>query len=93
MPRHPLPQRPRPPLPCPPWRVARWKQQFLSTYKRKFHYLLAKEVRRRRVAEKKARRNAMQTLKLQRRLAKILNEIAAVEPVESDPYLKVEMED
>ena len=93
MPRHPL----RRHLQFPPWRVALWKKRFLSNYKGKLNYLLAKERRRRRVAEKKARQNAMQTLKLQRRLAKILTEIATVEPVEepveSDPYLKVELED
>ena len=93
MPRHPLPYRPRPPSPCPPWRVARWKKMFLSNWKCKLECLLAKERRRRAAAEKKARKNAMKTSRLQRRLAKILNEIATVEPVESDPYLKVEMED
>ena len=85
--------RPRPPPPCPPWRVARWKKQFLSNCKGKLGYLLAKERRRRAAAEKKARQHAMKATKLQRRLAKILNEIATVEPVESDPYLEVEMED
>ena len=70
-----------------------WKKQFLSNYKGELGYLLAKERRRRRVAEKKARQNAMKATRLQRRLAKILNEIATVEPVDSDPYLKVELED
>ena len=91
MPRNPLPH-PRPSSACPPWHVARWTRQ-LSNYKRALNYLLAKERRRRRVAEKKASQNKMQTLKLQRRLAKILSEIATVQPVKSDPYLKVEMED
>ena len=77
-------------LQFPPWRVALWKKRFLSNYKGKLNYLLAKERRRRRIAEKKARRHAMN---LQRRLAKILSEIETVQAAKSDPYLKVEMED
>ena len=54
--------------------------------------LLAKERRRRAVAETKANRNARKACKLERRLAKILDEIAASEPVKSDPYCKIELE-
>ena len=96
MPRHPLP-RPTPPPCCPPWRVASWKKliethkRTMSIYKR-CRGLLAKERRRRVVAETKARRNAKNAYKLQRRLAKILDEIATFEPVKSDPYYKIELE-
>ena len=44
------------------------------------------------VAETKANRNARKACKLERRLAKILAEIAAFEPVKSDPYCKIELE-
>ena len=70
----------------------RESQAHLQHY-RKYRALLAKERRRRVVAETKANRNARKASKLERRLAKILNEIAASEPVDSDPYLKIEMED
>ena len=89
MPRHPL----RRHLQFPPWRVALWKKRFLSNYKGKLNYLLAKERRRRRVAEKQARQHATKAAKLQRRLAKILSEIETVQAAKSDPYLNIEMED
>lgn len=92
MPRHLLPH-PRPPPPCcPPWRVARWKKHFLFICRRALNHLLAKERRRRRLAERRARQHASKALKLQRRLATMLAEISAVEPVKSDPYLKAELE-
>ena len=59
---------------------------------RKYRALLAKERRRRVVAETKANRNERKASKLQRRLAKILGEIATFEPVKSDPYCKIELE-
>ena len=89
--------RPTPPQCCPPWRVASWKKlienhkRTVSIY-RKYRALLAKERRRRVVAETKANRNARKACKLERRLAKILDEIAAFEPVKSDPYCKIELE-
>ena len=96
MPRNPLPH-PTPPPCCPPWRVASWKK-LIENHKRtfniykKYQALLAKERRRRVVAETKANRNARKASKLERRLAKILNEIAASERVKSDPYCKIELE-
>ena len=96
MPRNPLPH-PTPPPCCPPWRAASWKKlienhkRTFSIY-RKYRALLAKERRRRAVAETKANRNARKACKLERRLAKILDEIATSEPAKSDPYCKIELE-
>ena len=96
MPRNPLPHRTPPPC-CPPWRAASW-QKLIENHKRtvniyrKYRALLAKERRRRVIAETKANRNARKACKLERRLAKILDEIATFEPVKSDPYFKIELE-